>query len=167
MPWRHMAEWMYRSTFFLKSALIGGEWSASRSGRFTPEEKAAGTHWIGGWLDPRTGMEDMEKRKFLPLPRPELQTRGRPVCSQSLYWLSYPGFQDCSCSRQKVVEGSRKHGIVYVRFKVFTAVPMKNAVFWDVAPCRSCVNRRFGGTSVHTTFTRRHIPEDGILRNNV
>jgi hypothetical protein len=23
---------------------------------------------------------------------------------------------------------------------------MKNAVFWDVAPCRSCPNRRFGGT---------------------
>jgi hypothetical protein len=23
---------------------------------------------------------------------------------------------------------------------------MKNAVFWDVAPCSSCVNRRFGGT---------------------
>jgi hypothetical protein len=23
---------------------------------------------------------------------------------------------------------------------------MKNAVFWDVAPCRSCVNRRFGWT---------------------
>jgi hypothetical protein len=23
---------------------------------------------------------------------------------------------------------------------------MKNAVFLDVAPCRSCVNRRFGGT---------------------
>jgi hypothetical protein len=22
---------------------------------------------------------------------------------------------------------------------------MKNAVFWDVAPCRSCVNPRFGG----------------------
>jgi hypothetical protein len=22
----------------------------------------------------------------------------------------------------------------------------KNAVFWDVAPCRSCVNPRFGGT---------------------
>jgi hypothetical protein len=24
---------------------------------------------------------------------------------------------------------------------------MKNAVFWDVALCRSCVNRRFGGTN--------------------
>jgi hypothetical protein len=34
----------------------------------------------------------------------------------------------------------------YIRFEVFMAVTMKNAVFWDVAPCRSCVNRRFGGT---------------------
>jgi hypothetical protein len=34
----------------------------------------------------------------------------------------------------------------YVRFEVFTAVTMKNAVFWDVAPCRSYVNRRYGGT---------------------
>jgi hypothetical protein len=33
-----------------------------------------------------------------------------------------------------------------VRFEVFTAVTMKNAVFWDVAPCRYFVNRRFGGT---------------------
>jgi hypothetical protein len=33
-----------------------------------------------------------------------------------------------------------------VRFEVSTAVTMKNAVFWDVAPCSSCVNQRFGGT---------------------
>jgi hypothetical protein len=33
----------------------------------------------------------------------------------------------------------------YVRFEDFTVVTMKNAVFWDVAPCSSCVNRRFGG----------------------
>jgi hypothetical protein len=33
-----------------------------------------------------------------------------------------------------------------VRFEVFTAVAIKNAVFWDVAPCRSWVNRLFGGT---------------------
>jgi hypothetical protein len=25
-------------------------------------------------------------------------------------------------------------------------IHLKNAVFWDVAPCRYCVNRRFGGT---------------------
>jgi hypothetical protein len=53
-----------------------------------------------------------------------------------------------------------------VGFEVFTAVTMKNAVFWDVAPCRSCeLNRRFGGTSVQfTSSTRRHVPEDGILQ---
>jgi hypothetical protein len=33
-----------------------------------------------------------------------------------------------------------------VRLEVFTAVSMKNGVFWDVTPCGSCKNRRFGGT---------------------
>jgi hypothetical protein len=33
----------------------------------------------------------------------------------------------------------------YVRSGVFTAVTMENVVFLDVAPCRSCVNWRFGG----------------------
>jgi hypothetical protein len=33
-----------------------------------------------------------------------------------------------------------------VRFEVFTAVTMKNGVFWDVTPCGCCKNRRFGGT---------------------
>jgi hypothetical protein len=32
-----------------------------------------------------------------------------------------------------------------VRFDVFTAVTMRNGVFWDVTPCGSCTNRRFGG----------------------
>jgi hypothetical protein len=33
-----------------------------------------------------------------------------------------------------------------VRFEVFTAVTMKNGIFWDVTPCGSCKNRLFGGT---------------------
>jgi hypothetical protein len=39
--------------------LAGGEWSASRPGRFTP-----GTHLIGGWVGLRTGPDAVEKRKF-------------------------------------------------------------------------------------------------------
>jgi hypothetical protein len=39
-----------------------------------------------------------------------------------------------------------RNAVLICKFEVFTAVTMKNAVFWDVAPCRSCVNRRFGGT---------------------
>jgi hypothetical protein len=42
----------------LTSAVDGGEWSASRPFRFTP-----GTHWIGGWVGPRSGLDAMMKRK--------------------------------------------------------------------------------------------------------
>jgi hypothetical protein len=34
--------------------------------------------------------------------------------------------------------------LIVVRFEVFMAVTMKNVVFWDVTPCRSC-ELRFGG----------------------
>jgi hypothetical protein len=33
-----------------------------------------------------------------------------------------------------------------LRFEIFTAVTMKNAVFWDVTPCDPCMNRCFVGT---------------------
>jgi hypothetical protein len=33
-----------------------------------------------------------------------------------------------------------------VRFQVFMAVTMKNGVFWDLTPCGSYKNRRFGVT---------------------
>jgi hypothetical protein len=50
-------------------ALAGDEWSSSRPVRFTP-----GTHWIGGWVDPRAGLDDVVKRKFLTLLRLEPPT---------------------------------------------------------------------------------------------
>jgi hypothetical protein len=37
-------------------------------------------------------------------------------------------------------------GQCYVRFEVFTAVAMKNTDVWDVTPCGSRKNQRFGGT---------------------
>jgi hypothetical protein len=51
---------------FLTSALDGGDLSDSRPGRFSAGERAPGTHWIGGWVDPRAGLNDVEKRKFWP-----------------------------------------------------------------------------------------------------
>jgi hypothetical protein len=39
---------------------------------------------------------------------------------------------------------------------------MMNIVFWDVALCRSCVNRRFGATFPRWFFDRGFFyPEDG------
>jgi hypothetical protein len=84
----------------------------------------------------------------------------------------------------------------YVRFEVFTAVTMMNAVVWDVTLCSSCKNRCFGGTYrllhqgdknvvpsspilvtlmealsssetlVLTRATRRDIQEDGVLHSH-
>jgi hypothetical protein len=70
---------------FLTSALAGGEWSASCPSHFTPGERAPCTHWIGGWVDPRAGQDDLEKKKFLILPGLELQPLSRPAYIQSLY----------------------------------------------------------------------------------
>jgi hypothetical protein len=75
-----MRQWIYiYINIFLTSALIGGEWSASRPNRFTPVERAHGTHWIGGWVGLRAGLDDVEKRKFLTLLGHELRTLGRPA----------------------------------------------------------------------------------------
>jgi hypothetical protein len=57
---------------FFISALIVGEWSASSTGLLTPGKRTPGTPLIGGWVDPRAGLDDMEKRNFLTIPGLEL-----------------------------------------------------------------------------------------------
>jgi hypothetical protein len=74
---------------FLTSALAGGEWLAP--GRFTPEERAPDTHWIGGWVGPRAGLDDVDKRRFFTRSGIELRPLGLPARSQSLHRLGYPG----------------------------------------------------------------------------
>jgi hypothetical protein len=43
-PWRCIGGMEVQLHALLTSALDGGEWSASRSGRFTPQGLAPGTH---------------------------------------------------------------------------------------------------------------------------
>jgi hypothetical protein len=45
----------------------------------------------------------------------------------------------------------KKKGFTNIRIRLLIILckitfMSNNAVFWDVAPCRSCLNRRFGGT---------------------
>jgi hypothetical protein len=42
-------------------------------------------------VGPRAAVDEVEKRKFLTLPRLELRPLGRPACNQSLCRLRYPG----------------------------------------------------------------------------
>jgi hypothetical protein len=48
----------------LTSALDGGEWPASLSGRFTPRERAPSVHWIGGRVGLEGDLDVVDKRKI-------------------------------------------------------------------------------------------------------
>jgi hypothetical protein len=63
---------------------------------FTPEERVHCSHWIGGWVGPRAGLDTEVKGKvLLPLPGIEPRSPGLPVRSQALYWLRFPGSVIC------------------------------------------------------------------------
>jgi hypothetical protein len=76
-----------QSHLFLTSALVGGQWSASHPGHFTPGERVPGTHWTKGWVDLRTGLHNVERRKKLPLPGLELRHLGLRARSHTIYQL--------------------------------------------------------------------------------
>jgi hypothetical protein len=42
-------------------------------------ERDPGTHWIGNWVDPIAGLNDVEKLQFLTLPELKLRSFGRPA----------------------------------------------------------------------------------------
>jgi hypothetical protein len=55
---------------------------------FHPRERATGTHFIGGWVDPRADLDDMEKWKYFTLPGLELPPPlvVQPVASRYTDW---------------------------------------------------------------------------------
>jgi len=48
---------------FLTLALYGGEWSASRPRMLYRRGKGPGTPYIGGWVGPRTDLDEVAKRE--------------------------------------------------------------------------------------------------------
>jgi hypothetical protein len=65
-----LGEEEYSSYSFWTSALDGGEWSASRPVRaLAPGERTPGTHWTGGWVGPRAGLDTEDIGKILCLCR--------------------------------------------------------------------------------------------------
>lgn len=63
------------------SVLHEGEWSTSRSSRFSPKQKATGSSRIGGWVDSKATGRFWEEKNFLPLSGNELRFNGCPTCS--------------------------------------------------------------------------------------
>jgi hypothetical protein len=80
-------EWMYRSTFSWPRHYLEGSGQFHAPAALPPGKRAPGTHWIGGWVDLRAGVDDVEKRKFLTLPGLELRHSVlQPVASRYTDW---------------------------------------------------------------------------------
>jgi hypothetical protein len=96
-----LGKWRYSSTF-LTLALDGGEWSASHPSHFTPRETAPGTHWIGGWVGPRAGLDAVVKRK-IPSPCQD-SNPNHPAHSSVLYHqaISKQGFKNLTINSKKL-----------------------------------------------------------------
>jgi hypothetical protein len=64
IPLRHAGakrERMYSSYSFFTSALCGGEWSVLRPGRALLPGNDPGTHWTGGWVVLRAGLDTEDR----------------------------------------------------------------------------------------------------------
>jgi hypothetical protein len=71
-------------------------------------------------VGPRTGLEDVEKRKFLTLSGLKLRPLRRPARSQSLYRLSYPGsHRPCIATLKRVQRSLQRNEetMINVRFQ--------------------------------------------------
>jgi hypothetical protein len=81
VPYRYAdanEERSYSFESFLNSALDGGELSASRPGRALPPDKGPpGTHYTGGWVGLRAGLDTEDRGKIVDLCRGS--NPGRPV----------------------------------------------------------------------------------------
>jgi hypothetical protein len=117
-----------------------------------PGETVLGTHCIRCWVVQRTGLELLEENLLALL---WIETR-----PSSSYLVAIR----TKLSRHQYGHQNMIKHVSHSKKKV-KKKNLNNAVFWDVAPCRSCeLNRRFGGTSVQfTRSTRRHILEDDII----
>jgi stalled ribosome alternative rescue factor ArfA len=90
-------------------------------------------------VDPRAGLDDLEKRKFLTLPELELHPLCRPARSQSLCRLRYPGSSIKRGGKGIWERKMRRNGLRYFDKK-----------FYKVWFSHSKVNRGDTHTGTHT-----------------
>jgi hypothetical protein len=131
MPWRRIGEWRYNSTHSLTTALVGGEWSASRPGRFTPRERTPGNHWIGGWVGPRAGLDAVVNR--IPSPRRQSNPRipiVQPVAQRYTDWaitaLSFFHYPNDITWTVEITEINVKLHPVLSAYFMFMCIPSPN-----------------------------------------
>jgi hypothetical protein len=88
-------------------------------------------------VSPRTGLDDVKRRKILTLPGLELRTIGHPARSQSLYQLLYPGvvFQKRTLYPSSGMKGKKLTRKKHVSSKILLSALVKpSALKMDAIP---------------------------------
>jgi hypothetical protein len=75
-------------------------------------------------VDPRSGLDDVEKKNFLTLLGLELRLLGRPASNQLLYLLSYPGSSFTLCLTQNYFS--------FVNCVIFSSLKGNYELFIDI-----------------------------------
>jgi hypothetical protein len=91
-------------------------------------------------------MNVMNTHKHITLTVPRTGTPQCPRAVDTHLYLTADSFSEIYRQLNVLAANRIKVTTYLVRFEVFTAVTMKNGVFWDVTPCGSCKNRRSLGT---------------------
>jgi hypothetical protein len=123
----------------LTPALDGSEWSASRPGRFTPKERAPGTHWIRGLVGPRAILDAVVKGK-IPSLRRESNPRTpivQPVAQRYTDWAVTALIQrhyDCDVkgNRTSAVH-SRTSGFIGGDIKALSSALQPQESHWSLS----------------------------------
>jgi hypothetical protein len=125
MPWRHLGGEEVQLLLILD---LGTRWgwvvSITQWLHFTPGERTPCTHWIGGWVGPRAGLDAGARRKIL-CPCWE-SNPDRPAHSQTLYCLSY-------CSSRLLAEHNIKTIHNPAKKNIYLLRPIKDKLGMKVA----------------------------------
>jgi hypothetical protein len=146
--------------------ILWGEWSASRPCRFTPKERAPGTHWIGGWVGPRAVLDGMlywynwMKPKPLPYFYNISSNSIFPSTPRSLKWSLPFSFSDqnvilishlpnaCYMSRQPHLPSYVHPNSIWWRVKV--KIKVKFPLYFNWAPRHEGVLGDWRCSSAHS-----------------
>jgi hypothetical protein len=132
-----MGEWRYSSSILELGTIWRWVVRFTRPSLY-PGESALSSHWMGGWMGPRTDLHDVEMKKIFPLPRLKLRPLCRSSRNQSLYQL-----RGCYCNDDyDIRERKRRLGEVQWWFtmnEIATSIWDSHSSgyedFCDITPC--------------------------------
>jgi hypothetical protein len=132
-----------QSHAFLIRHLIGGEWSASRPGRFTPGLRVLSTNWLGGWVAPRAVWTRWWREELPSFSQPGTESRSF-IQKSSHYTDRATAAPSCILSMKNQCannwQGKLKHSLTYHFISLSTNFTFS---IQDSKPGLSCVKAAF------------------------